>query len=95
MKTKGMKPITVDKTIYVNIWWWEGESIVMRGYTTRKQAVEDEGKVSNLYFDETIYPFDEDEEPYKDIDVLKKILYYLEQFCEGANYEVVGLQKLR
>lgn len=94
-KNENLLIIDANKTIYVNIWWWSKESIVMRGYDTKQNAKKDVGCVKNLYFDETIYPFDEDDDYLNDIDILEKIHHYLGRFCKGANCEIVGFKKLK
>lgn len=95
MKIPGMLPITKNKTVYVGIWWWEGESIVMRGFDSKARAIKDVDDLKHQYFDETIYPFDENEKDIPHTEILLKIDKYLKIFCEGAKYKIVGLQLLR
>jgi hypothetical protein len=51
MTSIDMLPITPEKTIYLGIWWWEGEAIVVRGYDSKQRVHEDKCEVEHLYFD--------------------------------------------
>ena len=95
MKIPGMLQITKTKKIYVCIWWWEGDCVVMRGYDSKSRAIKDVDDLKHQYFDETIYPFDENGDDLSHTEILLFIDKYLKEICEGAKYQIVALQLLR
>jgi hypothetical protein len=95
MKIPGMLPIAKNKKIYLAIWWWENESIVIRGFDSKTRAIKDVDDLTHQYFDETIYPFDENDKPIPHTEILLFIDKYLKVICEGAKYQIVTLQILR
>jgi hypothetical protein len=96
MTSIDMLPITPDKTIYLGIWWWEGEAIVIRGYDSKQRVHEDKCEVEHLYFDETLYPYIGDnmnlEIPHTEI--LEFIDEHIKLFCGVARYQIVELELL-